>query len=183
MPGQSVSEAMFLPAFKAAAAEGAEVELKMRLLAGKVPALQKHAHKIVLENIEAGLIEHFGAELSEEDKETLRLCRQLRNKVLHSDFRAARDKLNELGYASSPGGVVKIALPVVTAEDVTKKIEAVKAGIEGVRVADTLSTEAGSVFGWFLEAGQSGDFAKASAAFTRAAEIIDKLADIEDKRP
>ena len=79
MPGQSISEAMFLPAFKAAAAEGAAVELKMRLLAGKIPALQKHVHRIVLEDIEAGLIEHFGAALSGEDKETLRLCRQLRN--------------------------------------------------------------------------------------------------------
>ena len=170
---------MFLEPFKVAAAEGATVELKMRLLAGKFPALQKHAHKIVLEDIEAGLIEHFGAALPDEDKETLRLCRQLRNKVLHSDFRAARDKLSELGIASSPGGVVKIDLLVVTVAEVTRKIKAAKAGTEGVRMADTLSTDAGSVFGWFLEAGQSGDFAKASAAFKSAAEIVDRLADIE----
>jgi hypothetical protein len=179
MPGQSISEAMFLPAFKAAAAEGAAVELKMRLLAGKIPALQKHAHRIVLEDIEAGLIEHFGAALSDEDKETLRLCRQLRNKVLHSDFRAARDKLSELGIASSSGGVVKIDLPVATAAEVAAKIEAAKAGVEGVRVADTLSTDAGSVFGWFLEAAQSGDFAKAGAAFRSAAKIVDRLASLE----
>jgi hypothetical protein len=179
MPGQSISEAMFLSAFKAAAAEGAAVELKMRLLAGKIPALQKHAHKIVLADIEAGLIEHFGAALSDEDKGTLRLCRQLRNKVLHSDFRPARDKLSELGIASSPGGVVKIDLPIVTVTEVAKKIEAVKAGTEGIRVADTLSTDAGSVFGWFLEAGQSGDFAKAGGAFKSAAEIVDRLAGIE----
>lgn len=179
MPGQSISEAMFLPAFKAAAAEGAAVELKMRLVAGKIPALQKHAHRIVLEDIETGLIEHFGAALSDQDKETLRLCRQLRNKILHSDFRAARDKLGELGVVSSPGGVVKIDLPVVTAAEVASKIEAAKAGMEGVRVADTLSTDMGSVFGWFLEAAQSGDFAKAAAAFKNAAEIVDRLASIE----
>jgi hypothetical protein len=35
--------------------------------------------------------------------ETLRLCRQHRNKVLHSDFRAARDKLNELGVETPSG--------------------------------------------------------------------------------
>ncbi len=179
MPGPSISEAMFFPAFKAAAAEGAAVELKMRLLAGKIPALQKHAHKVVLEDIETGLIEHFGAALSDEDKGTLRLCRQLRNKVLHSDFRAARDKLSELGIASAPGGVVKIDLPVAVSE-VARKIEAAKAGTEGVLVADTLSTDAGSVFGWFLEAGQSGDFAKASDAFKSAAKIVDRLADIEE---
>lgn len=179
MTGQSISNALFLPAFKAAAAEGAAVELKMRLLAGKIPALQKHAHKVVLEDIEAGLIEHFGAALSDEDKGTLRLCRQLRNKVLHSDFCVARDTLSELGIASAPGGVVKIDLPVVTVTEVGKKIEAVKAGTEGVLVANTGSTDAGSVFGWFLEAGQSGDFAKASDAFKSAAEIVDRLAGIE----
>jgi hypothetical protein len=181
MPGQSISEAMFLLAFKAAAAEGAAVELKMRLLAGKIPALQKHAHCKELRDIEADLIKHFGAALSDEDKETLRLCRQLRNKVLHSDFRAARDKLSELGVVSAPGGVAKIDLPVVTAAAVVAKIEAAKAGMEGVRVANTLSTDAGSVFGWFLEAGQSDDFAKASAAFKSAAEIVDRLASIEGK--
>ena len=179
MSGQSISEVMFLQAFKTAAAEGAGVELKMRLLAGKIPALQRHAHKIVLEDIEVGLIEHFEAALSDVDKETLRLCRQLRNKVIHSDFRAARDKLNDLGIVSSSCGVVKIELPVVTAAAFAAKMEAAKLGVEGVRIADTLSTYEGSVFGWFLEAAQAGDFAKASAAFKSAAEIIDKLAVIE----
>jgi hypothetical protein len=172
---------MFLPAFKAAAAEGAAVELKMRLLAGKIPALQKHAHKNVLENIETDLIEHFGAALSHEDKDTLRLCRQLRNKVLHSDFRAARDKLSELGMASAPGGVIKIDLPLVTVAEVAKKIEAARAGAEGILVAETASTDGGSVFGWFIEAGQSGDFAKAGTAFKSAAEIVDRLAGIEGR--
>jgi hypothetical protein len=41
MPAQSISMMMFLEPFKAAAAEGAVVELKLRLLAGKIPALQK----------------------------------------------------------------------------------------------------------------------------------------------
>ena len=175
----SIAMAMFLDAFKNAAAEGAAVELKMRLLAGKTPALQKGAHSVVLGDVEAGLIAHFGAALSDEDKETLRLCRQLRNKVLHSDFRAARDKLSELGIASSSGDVVKIDLPVVTVAEVAKKIAGAKAGTEGIRVSDTLSTDVGSVFGWFLEAGQAGDFANASAAFKSAAEIVDRLASIE----
>jgi hypothetical protein len=37
--------ALFLEPFKEDAAEGAVVELKLRLLAGKVPALQKYAHQ------------------------------------------------------------------------------------------------------------------------------------------
>ena len=74
---------------------------------------------------------------------------------------------------------MKIDLPVVTAAEVARKIEAARAGTEGIRVADTTSTDAGGVFGWFLEAGQSGDFPKASAAFKSAAEIVDRLASIE----
>ncbi len=175
----SIAMTMFLDAFKNAAAEGAAVELKMRLLAGKIPALQKHAHSDVLADIEAGLITHFGAALSDEDKKTLRLCRQLRNKVLHSDFRAARGKLSELGIASSSGNVVKIDLPVLTVAEVAKKIEGARAGTEGIRLADTQSTDAGGVYGWFLEAGASGDFATACLAFKGAAVIVDRLAGIE----
>src|SRR6516162_7763304 len=112
MSEQSISMRMFLPAFKAAAAEGAVLELKLRLLAGKVPALQKYAHQKHLEAIEDELATHFGAHLSLAERETLRLCRQLRNKVLHSDFRAAREKLRALGAEDGQGGVVKIDLPV-----------------------------------------------------------------------
>ena len=90
MPGESISMMMFLEPFKAAAAEGAVVELKLRLLAGKFPTLQKYAHQKKLEDIEAELAKHFGDSLSDAEKETLRLCRQLRNKVLHTDFCAAR---------------------------------------------------------------------------------------------
>ena len=80
-----------------AAADGAVIELKLRLLADKTPGLQEYAHVQKLEDIEAEVARHFGSSLSEADKKTLSLCRQLRNKVLHCNFRAARDKLEELG--------------------------------------------------------------------------------------
>lgn len=177
MPAQSIAMAMFLEPFKAAAADGAVVELKLRLLAGKVPALQKYAHEARLENIEDDLAKHFS--LSAEDRETLRLCRQLRNKVLHSDFRAARGKLNEMGVETLPGAVTKIDIPVVSVAEVSAKIRGVQAGKEGVAVADTSSAD-GGVFGWFLEASNAGDFQKANAAFKSAAAIVDRLANIEN---
>lgn len=43
--------ALYLEPFKAAAAEGAAVELKLRLLAGTVPALAKYAHEKHLKDI------------------------------------------------------------------------------------------------------------------------------------
>jgi hypothetical protein len=170
---------MFLEPFKAAAAEGAVVELKLRLLAGKIPALQKYAHQNRLEDIEADLAKHFGGSLSDAEKETLRLCRQLRNKVLHTDFYAARGKLNELGVETSSGNVRRIDIPVVSVAEISRKLSAAKAGTEGTLVADTPSTESGGVLGWFLEASNAGDFEKAINAFKGASAIVDRLADIE----
>lgn len=174
---------LFLGQFKEAAAEGAVVELKLRLLAGKVPALQKYAHQKKLEDIEDDLAVRFGEALSAADKDTLQLCRQLRNKVLHTDFRAARKKLNELGVVTETGGVVKIELPVVTIAEATRKIEAAKAGKEGTTVAQTSSTADAGVYAWFLEAGYAGDFQKAADAFRRAGAIVDRLAEAPPARP
>src|ERR1700733_2964933 len=120
---KSIVMEMFLEPFKAAAADGAVVELKLRLVAAKVPALRKRAHKKHLEDIEDDLAEHFAGHLSDEERETLRLCRQLRNKGLHTYFRAARVKLNELGAASSCAEVRRLDIPVVTIAEVTKKIQ------------------------------------------------------------
>jgi hypothetical protein len=167
---------LYLEPFKAAAGEGAALELKMRLLAGKIPALQKYAHERQLGEIETDLLTHFANSLSEAEKETLRLSRQLRNKVLHSDFRAAREKLQKLGIQPESGGVTKINLPTPTVAEVTRKLLAAKEGKEGTPVSDTPSTE---VYGWLFEAGASGDLQKASDAFKRAAAIIDKLAGAE----
>jgi len=179
MSAQSIGMAMFLDAFKTAAAEGAVVELKLRLLAGKVPDLQKYALERYLQNIEAAISEHFADALSDDEKEALRLCRELRNKVLHADFRAGRDKLNELGIETTSGGVKKIDIPIISKAEILKKIEAAKAGMEGTLVADTRSADSGTVYGWFIETGNAGDFEKASNAFKNAATIIDRLSDIQ----
>ena len=126
--------------------------------------------------IETDILKEFDASLSEPEKEPLRLSRQLRNKVLHSDFRAAREKLNELGMQTGSAGTRKIELPVATIAEVSRKIAAAKEGKEGTPVSDTPSTE---VYGWLLEAGASGDLEKAKNAFKKAAAIIDKLAGAE----
>jgi hypothetical protein len=176
MPVHSISMMMFLELFKAAAAEGAVVELKLRLLAGKIPAMQKYAHQKRLEDMEAELAKHFDSALSAEEKEILRLCRQLRNKVLHTDFCAARGKLNELGVETPSGSVKKIDIPVVSIAKISQKLRDAKAGTEGMFVAETSSTDSGGVLGWFLEAGNAGDFHQASIAFKGASAIVDRLA-------
>jgi hypothetical protein len=169
---------MHLESFKAAAAEGAALELKLRLLAGKVPGLQKYEHEKNLGQIETDLVKHFGEALSAEEKKTLCLCRQLRNKVLHSDFRAARKTLNKLGSETPSGGVKMIDIVGASNAEIVGKIRAAQTGTEGILVSDTPSTNLGSVYGWFLEAGSAGDFKNAFEAFKKAAAIVDRLAEI-----
>lgn len=175
-PLQSPS-AIFVEKYKAAAAEGAIVELKLRLLADKIPALQKYAHAQNLEDIETEVAQHFGRCVSEEDKKTLSLCRQLRNKVLHCNFRAAREKLEELGTEPQRGGVKSVGVFGLSQASIIEKIRGAVAGVEGTfqYVADTSSTDPGSVFGWLLELGAAGDFHKAVDAFRDASAIVDRL--------
>jgi hypothetical protein len=167
---------MFLPKFKEAAGEGAVIELKLRLLAAKVPALQKFAHAQKLEDVETEIANHFGDALSAQDKTTLELCRKLRNKILHSDFRAAREKLQALGQNPASAGVVKLPLPNPTKAEAEKLISEALAGKAGIPVTNTSRDE---IAGWLMEAGASGDFQLAVDEFQKAGAIVDRLAEIE----
>ncbi|MDB5988357.1 MAG: hypothetical protein JWR16_3410 [Nevskia sp.] len=168
----------YLDQFKVAAGEGALVELKLRLLADKVPALQEFAHAQRLDNIEAEVAKHFGSALSDSDKDMLASCRQLRNKILHCNFSAAREKLSALGSESLGGGVRKIDLDGLNTSEMLSKVESAIAGEVGasVLVMDSPATNPGNVFGWLLEVGGAGDFVAAANAFRGAAAIIDRLA-------
>ena len=84
-----------------------------------------------------------------------------------------------MGIETSSGDIRKIDVQVVSIAEISHKLGAAKAGTEGALVAETLSTESGSVLGWFLEAGNAGDFQKASIVFKVASAIVDRLADIE----
>jgi hypothetical protein len=169
---------LFLPEYKAAAAEGAVLELKLRLLADKIPALQSFAHAQRLEDIETQIAQHFGTALTEEEKKTLALCRTLRNKILHGNFRAAREKLTELGIETPRDGVKKVDLAGLSKNQMTEKITNAIAGAEGSYepVADTEAKAPGSVYGWLLEAHTAGDFRQAVDAFQQAAAIVARLA-------
>jgi hypothetical protein len=115
--------------------------------------------------------------LLREEKTTLAVCRQLRNKILHCDFRSARQKLEQLGIATQSAEVKKVDIRGLSAEQIIEKIAAVKANTVGAfeYVAD-LPFQTGSVFAWLIELGVSGDFIQAVKCFAGAAAIIDKLA-------
>jgi hypothetical protein len=165
--------------FKQASGEGAVYELRMRLLADKIPALQKTAYDDRLENVETLIIGHFGNDLSDVEKAALKLSRQLRNKILHCDFKAARDKLQELSIAPQNGGVRKIDAVGLSGNEMIQKILDATNNVPGtsINVADT-KPEAGNIFSWLIESGLSGDFPQAITAFAATIKIIDRLASL-----
>jgi hypothetical protein len=163
--------------YKEAAAGGALIELRLRLLADKIPELQKLAHDVRLEDVETLIVQHFATALSEDEKTTLRVCRQLRNKVLHCDFRAVRGKLEQLGADTQRGNVKRVDIRGLSGTQMAEKIVRVEAEDKTAfeYVADS-GAGPGSVFGWLIEAGEAGDFNQATDAFARAAVIVHRLA-------
>jgi hypothetical protein len=163
--------------YKAAAAEGAIYELHMRLLADKVPELQQAAYGERLEDIENFIVSHFKIKLSCSDMETFQLSRQLRNKILHCDFLAVRNKLRALGADPQRADVKKIDIAGMSGVEMAAKIAAVASNTPGTfeYVADNKPAP-GAVFGWLLEVGAAGDFQRAVDCFARATEIVDRLA-------
>jgi hypothetical protein len=71
-----------------------------------------------------------------------------------------------------------VDLPTAIIEEVEKKIAGVKAGTEGIFVADTGSRSDPGVYGWLFEVGQAGDFERAAGAFKKAQAIVDRLAGV-----
>jgi hypothetical protein len=69
-------------------------------------------------------------------------------------------------------GTKRMELPVPTVDELSKKI----LGGEDTPISALSSTE---VYGWLLEAGESGDLERARIAFRKAANIIDRLAGAE----
>jgi hypothetical protein len=151
---QSPTRELFEQQYKAAAAEGAFYELYMRLLADKVPELQQSAYGERLQDVEGLIVEHFSSALTEDEKNHLRLCRELRNKILHCDFHAARKKLEELGANPQAGNARMTDIRGLSGRQMAEKIASALANVPGSSeyVAD-LGSRAGTVYGWLLEAG------------------------------
>ena len=172
----SPPHAAFLEQFKLASGEGAVVELKLRLLADKIPTLQRFAHAQTLQGIENEIAQHFGHALSEAEKSTLALCPELRNKILHCNFSVARERLADLGAEPQSASVRKIDLTGIGANEMRAKVEQAIVQNQGTFVSGSPTTQPGSVFGWLLEVGAAGDFQNAVSAFRNAAAIVDRLA-------
>jgi hypothetical protein len=167
--------------FKAAAGEAAGVELSMRMLADKVPALRAFAHSKNFEDIEDEIIRHFGDLLSDEDRKTLSASRVLRNKILHCDFEAARNKLDEMGLSPKRGVVRRGTIsPSMSAEEIQRTIRLIAEGHGGELVSNTPGRGPANLFGWMMELAAGNGFVLSLNAFNNAGTIIERLLNAAD---
>jgi hypothetical protein len=142
-----------------------------------VPELRQAAYGERLEDIESLIGRHFASVLADDEKTLLASCRQLRNKILHCDFRAARRKLEGLGTNPRSGNVKRVDISGMTRAEMAEKIGAAAADNPGsAEPVGDIAMGAGIVFGWLLEAGAAGDFRKAAEVFARGASVLDRLA-------
>jgi hypothetical protein len=166
---------IFIDQYRVAAGEGAVLELKMRLLANKVPRLRPFVDEH-LEDVEEQIITAFAKHLSDTEQAQLQTCRQLRNKVLHCDFPKARSKLHELGAPKVRGGIRQFRFNSQTPEGIAKDLEDAAPGrVAGREVADMTSKAEANIYGWLLELGTAGDFQRAADVFRVACGILDRL--------
>jgi len=161
---------LFTQQFERAAGKAAVFELEIRLVADKTPELTKFAHEQTLNPILTPFIEHFTAQLSDEDKQMLKTAQVLRNKIVHGDFKAAADKLDQ-----PSGGVTHFKGLPTEGKHLVKFFQGVADGkLAGTPVRQQ-SAKAVGVFGWLLEGGRNGTFAEAEKAFRSAIAIVDRL--------
>lgn len=141
-----------------AAGWGALLELELRLLAAVTPGLEQHVHARFLEDVEEGICIAHAVRLTEAEIDFLKRVRQLRNKILHCEFRVARALIDDFRGEARVGRVVELNLETKTS----------------AKVLEASGPEA-SIFGWLLELGASGDFADAASAFHKARVLVQRL--------
>ncbi|MFO0695471.1 MAG: hypothetical protein U0230_18050 [Polyangiales bacterium] len=166
----------YVQQFKVAAGEGALCELYLRLLAARTPGLEATAVDARLEDVELGIAKSYAEHLDTDDVDALKLCRQLRNKLLHCEFHVARQRLHALGAPQQTGGVVRVELGDARGIEVLEMLREATGGLAGVVVSDSRNTTEGTVMGWFLELGASGDLASAATVFRHVSALLMRLA-------
>jgi hypothetical protein len=161
----------FVEQFERASGKSAVFELEVRLLADKTPALTKFAHEQSLTPILTPLVQHYSDQLSADEKTLLDTAKTLRNKVVHSDFKAAADKLDQ-----PSGGVMHLTgLPTGGGRELTKFFQGVADGkITGDAVRPQSAKTVG-IMGWLLESGANGTFVESERVFRGAIDIIVRL--------
>jgi hypothetical protein len=156
-------ERQYIHAFGEAAKMAAILELRIRMLADKLPETRPKALAHRLEDAEDSIIAHFAASLSTADVATLQAARRVRNKLLHCEFWTAEKRLLSAERRVVRPEVVALALDTGQEWDL-----------------DQLTTAEGEprLFAWVLNGmAPGGLFGTAEQTFIEAVNIIIRLLD------
>ena len=149
-------EQMCLPAFQAAAAAAATVELKLRLLCD----LRPETADLALANLDLvrkEVVRAFGSLLSDDEQEQLKACVSLRNRIIHQQLSKASGKLVSLGEELNEAGVWSLDLETGVATETA-----------------STSTKTGKIYGWMLVSHAQGAFAAALRVFDQGIAVINR---------
>lgn len=158
-------------AFRSTVAIGADMELRLRMLADKTPAIERFSTAKDMGTVEKAIIDHFGHQVTGSERTILRVARQLRNKLMHGDFTSAVAKLEELGYEKQPPAIKVLKVPEKLT--VAGLLDAL-AGAQPFAVDD--APNSGHLVAWHLQLCADGSLVKAAEVFRKGVAIIDRLA-------
>ena len=162
--------------FKAASAEAALFELRLRMTAGTIAAAQHLPIDVNLVQVRDAVLLHFQSELSEEDIELIERATTLRNKLLHCEFSAARQKLNAITPKLREGKVIELPVAGLGHTELAEAIKAMAFGtdIGAQLVSQTKVRTLKDIFGWLLEFQSAAEFKEAESVFVAAINVIER---------
>ena len=163
--------------FKAASAEAALFELRLRMFAGTLPNLQSLPIDENLSNIRDLVVKSVRQKLNGQDEKLLRKATTLRNKMLHCEFSAARARLNDLSPRARDGEITRLSIEGLSSAERQDTLRAALAGqgTGGVSVSSTKTKTLSDVYGWLLEFQQAEEFVEAESVFIAAMSLLDRL--------
>lgn len=162
---------VFFALFAGAAGRAAVFELKARVFVDAVPDLSGSLTS-KLDYLLKDLTEWMAREklATLEQVEMLRRCGRLRNKVFHAEFSRATGQLVSLDVELNRESVKRFSWDgPVTAENFLRSMAT------GGEAVSKTATEEKRVFGWLMQACQSGAFGAAGRVFDDGCELLDQV--------
>jgi hypothetical protein len=169
-------------AFKMTSAEAALFELRMHLRAGAIPATRALPIDSKLSCVLDAFLKHYRSVLSAPEVIIIEKACALRNKLLHCEFSAARQRLNELNPQAHAGGVIALDVAKLDPPAIINKLDQITLGQDTGQsaVANTKTRKLSDVFGWLLESQGAGEFDEAARVFREAMSVLDRLSESKE---
>ncbi len=161
---------IFITVYKNVAAVAAEYELRLRLLANCTKELEQYKSD-KLYKLEEKFIAHFSSIISNDEKQNLNKYRQLRNKLLHVEFKEMLETLSEL----KPNQIYESKVRQISFKSNEPILDQLINGIEDAPKISNVSTY--DSFGWLMNCCINGIMGDVANSMLEAIEIINRCHD------